>query len=576
MADDRLDNQLEYSLATPFYLRAATDNLDTGYNAVSGMWELIVRFAQDNGSEEVNRFTTDNPDGLEKIDFLSGGYGIVRIKEELITPFSRLKGVTYIERPVRILPQVNEKLVSSCITRIGPSSSLGLTGRGVLVAIIDSGIDYFHPDFQNEDGTTRIISLWDQTTDTVYESEIIDEAISAGPFAGFMIVPQRDVSGHGTAVAGIACGNGRLGGTDVSGAAPESRMIVVKLNSDQGFVKSSSLMRAVDFAVRKAIDLNMPICINLSFGSSYGSHRGNGLLEGFLNDISLRWKCSIFSGMGNEGSAGRHYSADIRVADSHMAELDVSEFTGNFAVSIWKDLYDKMDIYLILPNGTRIVLSQADEELKTYLYYEYAGTVIMVYNSGPKPYEEGQEVFVEFFGNTDYVTPGIYKLIFEPVRILKGRIDIWIPARTSGRVRFLVPDPFTTITTPATAKRLISVGAYDMLRNTVAGFSGRGPVVESGGFKPDICTPGVNILTPAPGNSYEYVSGTSMSCALACGAGALLMEQGIVRGNDEYFYGDRMKAYLKSGALPLLNQLVRPDNTGGFGRMCVSGDPIMG
>lgn len=593
MSDDRLDNQLEYSLATPLGFRAITDNLDTGYDASMGMWELIVRFAQDDGSDEVRSFAKENPDGIERIDFLSGGYGIIKIKEELITPFSRLKGVTFVERPVRIIPQINEKLVSSCITKIGPSSPLGLTGKGVLVAVIDSGIDYFHPDFRNEDGSTRIISLWDQTTDRVYDSEIINEAIAAaatgGLQAGYEIVPQRDVSGHGTAVAGIACGNGRLN-ENTSGAAPESSLIVVKLNNDRGYVKSSSLMRAVDFALKKAIELNMPVCMNLSFGSSYGAHRGNGLIEGFLNDISLRWKCSIFSGTGNEGNSGKHYSAVLERTDTsygtgqisavsgadraasaggHMSEIDVSEYTGNFSLSIWKNFYDKMNTYLILPNGTRITLSQADEEIKTYLNYEYSGTVIMVYNSGPKPYEEAEEVFVEFIGRTDYVIPGIYKIIFEPVRILNGRIDIWIPGRPSGRVRFLVPDPFTTITVPATADRLISVGAYDVQRNTFADFSGRGPVIESGGFKPDICAPGVNIMAPTPGNTYAVVSGTSMSCALACGAGALLMEQGIVRGNDEYFYGDRMKAFFKSRALPLLNLPDRPDNTGGFGRMCV-------
>ena len=133
--------------------------------------------------------------------------------------------------------------------------SSDLTGKGVLVAVIDSGIDYLHPDFQASDGTSRILYLWDQDRDTVYTKEEINEALSAyregaggkNRAGAFQIVPSADTSGHGTAVAAIAAGNGRESNGLYRGVAYESELIVVKLGIPftDNFPRTTQLMEAV-------------------------------------------------------------------------------------------------------------------------------------------------------------------------------------------------------------------------------------------------------------------------------------------------------------------------------------------
>lgn len=155
---------------------------------------------------------------------------------------------------------------------------LGLTGKGVLLAIIDSGIDYTHPDFRNADGTTRLLALWDQTIEgmppkgyrigTEFTREELNQSLRENR------VLSRDLSGHGTAVAGIAAGNGRASKGKYRGVAPESELLVVKLGIPRpdSFPRTTELIQGVDYAVRKALELSMPLVINLSFGNTYGSH----------------------------------------------------------------------------------------------------------------------------------------------------------------------------------------------------------------------------------------------------------------------------------------------------------------
>jgi subtilisin family serine protease len=201
----------------------------------------------------------------------------------------------------------------------------------VLVGIVDSGIDYTHPDFRNTDGTSRIAWLWDQT---ISPEKLSEEAIPAQPPKGYVIgaeydnakinealsedsqsaiyrrLPSRDLSGHGTHVAGIAAGNGRASDGDYAGVAPKSTLIVVKLASpeEDSFPSTSELLQAVNYCVSKALSMRMPLALNLSFGNTYGSHAGTSLVERFFDDISNYWKTSIVIGMGNEGAAAGHTS----------------------------------------------------------------------------------------------------------------------------------------------------------------------------------------------------------------------------------------------------------------------------
>ena len=214
---------------------------------------------------------------------LLGGYAVVTIPETEIDAFSRRTQVEFVEKPKRLYFATAQGKRASCISSVQTGRE-GLSGEGILVGAADSGIDYFHPDFRNEDGTTRILKLWDQTvpgnppkgyvTGSEYTEEEINEALSLSETEGRRLVPVRDISGHGTAVLGIAAGNGRASFGENRGVAYKSGIIAVKLGvpREDSFPRTTELIQAVDYLVRQSLELGMPMAINLSFGNNYGSH----------------------------------------------------------------------------------------------------------------------------------------------------------------------------------------------------------------------------------------------------------------------------------------------------------------
>ena len=230
-----------------------------------------------------------------------------------------------------------------------------LTGKGVLIAIIDSGIDYLHPDFQNPDGTSRILYLWDQGRDIVYTKEEINEALSAyregsggrNRAAALQIVPSADTSGHGTAVAAIAAGNGRGSSGLYRGVACESELMVVKLGIPlaDNFPRTTQLMEAVDFVLRTARQLGRPVAVNLSFGNTYGSHDGTSLLETFLDDMTGYGRNVIVAGTGNEGAGAGHTGGLLEMGREQVIELSVSAFENSFGP--WGVYHPSADLHHI-------------------------------------------------------------------------------------------------------------------------------------------------------------------------------------------------------------------------------------
>ena len=165
---------------------------------------------------------------------------------------------------------VNQGRTASCMNpmQAGPD---GLTGRGVIVAVIDSGIDFFHEDFRNPDGTTRLLELWDQQLERVFTRQEINEALGQDSREkGEALVPSRDLSGHGTAVAGIAAGNGRESGGTYRGAAYESEILAVRLGvpGERSFPRTTELMRALDYVVNRALFYQKPAAVKMSFGNT--------------------------------------------------------------------------------------------------------------------------------------------------------------------------------------------------------------------------------------------------------------------------------------------------------------------
>ncbi len=372
---------------------------------------------------------------------------------------------------------------------------------------------------------------------------------------------------------GIAAGNGRASNGRNRGVASQSELLVVKLGSSVGdsFPRTTQLMQAIDYCVKRAVELNMPMAINISFGNNYGSHTGNSLLESYINEIANRWKMNIVIGTGNEGAAGRHTGGILSSAPGaqrEIIELVVGPYEFTFNLQIWKNFYDRFEIVITSPGGTRV--GPIPERLGTQ-QFRIGPTEIFLYYGEPLPYNAQQEIYIEFIPVTDYVESGIWNIELVPIDIVVGNYDMWLPSGgiLNPETEFLRPTEQTTLTIPSTAERAITVGAYDSYNDSLAFFSGRGFPRGGTAVKPDLVAPGVDILSASPGGGYTTRSGTSMAAPFVTGSAALLMEWGIVNGNDPYFYGEKMKAYLIAGARHLSFEQVYPNPTFGFGALCL-------
>ncbi len=577
----KFENLLNLALETSESTREKTDNLNVGFDPEKRTWEVIVKY------HDSLSFLVDYGILVEE---LIAGYAVLTVPEELIELLSNVEQIEYVEKPKRYYFDAELPADNVCVYPISLSAP-NLTGEGVLIAILDSGIDYTRMDFRNQDGSTRIVALWDQTLGVEFNREQINQALREGGEQGFLLVPSRDVSGHGSAVAGIAAASrvnvtgGNLPGTGemtgvYQGIAPESELLVVKLGNPQegGFPKTTEIMRAVTYAVKKGIELGRPVAINLSFGNSYGSHDGTSLPERFLDNASEIGRTVICVGAGNEGDSNGHFAGDVK--EQRVVEVSVGEYETSLSIQLWSQYNDIFRVSLQSPGGTKVILTQSVNAEKQEFFIEQ--TRVLVYNGVPKPYSVLQETYFELIPieGRQYINSGIWQLQLEPVRVVTGRYDLYLPGSEarSGRTGFLRSTPEMTLTIPSTSSKIVTVGAYDTVFEQYAAFSGRGTaqisressIVVSGFIKPDLVAPGVNIWAPDVLGGYRSVTGTSFATPIVTGSVALLMEWGIVQGNDIYLYGEKVKAYLRRGAQKLRGENVYPNERVGFGRLCVA------
>ncbi len=591
MPNQKLENLLNLSLEVSPGERARSQELETGYLPGERSWELIVKYS---GSLDGVR------DLGVQVEEMRNEYAVFVIPEDLIDQVSALPQIEYVEKPKRLFFAVNRAKAASCIN-ILQEPPRNLTGKGVLVAVLDSGIDYFHEDFRNPDGTTRIVALWDQVLERVFTREEINQALEMGTRTEAReLVPSVDGSGHGTSVAGIAAGNGRESDGAYRGVAYESELLVVKLGNarEEGFPRTTQLMRAVDFAVGRAVDMGMPLAVNISFGNTYGSHDGTGLLETFLDDIGNYGRTTIVAGSGNEGAAAGHLSGTFPLAGGRpagtgplggaaagggflpgssgigkygevLAELSVAPYESGVSVQLWKAYSDQFTVSLQAPSGER--LGPLSEQLGP-VRFRYQRTQVLVYYGKPGPFSTAQEIYFDFVPDEgNYVESGIWTFRLEPQRIVQGRYDFWLPSSAvlNFSTRFLGATPDTTLTVPSTAAKVITVGAYDSGTNAYADFSGRGFTRMTKQVKPDLCAPGVGLMAPGNGGGYRSVTGTSFAAPVVSGSAALLMQWGVVDGNDPFLYGEKVKAYLRRGAKELPGFTEYPNPQVGWGALCV-------
>lgn len=571
MNDQKIENLLNLALDATPEERSESLELNVGYDPTTNTWDIIIRYSGD-------ILQLARPDVI--ITPLFNNYAIVTLPQSYLKEFAAQPQVEYIEKPKRLFFALAQARSAACITSV-QAGNFDLSGANIWVACIDSGVDYSHPDFRNPDGTTRIIRLWDQTIQgnppegynlgTEYTSEDINRALGANSIQKrYEIVPSQDFTGHGTGVLGIAAGNGSASGGIQRGVATQSGLIVVKLGNPRPgtFPKTTELMQAIDYVVRLAFAYNMPVAINLSFGNAYGSHSGDSLLETYIDSVAGIGRSVISVGTGNDASAGGHTSGVLVKGQEQVVALGIGTYEATMNVQIWKQYEDVVDIILVHPNGQSIGPIQQRQGPQRM---RILNTEILLYYGEPSPYSTAQEIYIDFLPLDNYIDSGQWQIRFIPRNIVQGNYDMWLPGGNvmNTLTRFYQPNPQTTITIPSTAARVISVGAYNSRLQSYAAFSGRGYTRVTNQIKPTLVAPGVDITTARAGGGYASMTGTSFATPFVTGAAALLMEWGIVRGNDPYLFGEKVKAYLIRGARQLPGQTVYPNPELGYGALCV-------
>lgn len=430
--ENNIDTQLELALETMQSYEDSESELYVGYNAKDRSWQLLIRY-NDDITDLVDRYLT-------RIYYLLVGYAIIEIKEVYINAFAADSRILYVDKPKSVDQQVSYAQYASCLSGTF-INNYGLDGNGTLLAVIDSGIDYRHNEFIR-DGKSRILELWDQQAE--YQKEYVNpyelgriytneelNAILDGNYTGSL--PSEDRSGHGTQVTAIAAG------TNI-GVAPQTELLIIKVGSDTASRLPTTLgmILGIDYALRKGIERNQPISVNLSYGNNYGSHKGDSLMENYINDVSRLAVCSISTGTGNDAINRRHQRVILGNTSYRMIDLLVSDYVTSFNLQLWKNYNDRFDVMIITPNGDIVLTLSESQNIGTGTY---RNTFVKGIYGTPNPYNRNQEIFVSFQGKDNYIDKGQWKVLIHPKQIVSGVVDAYLPIRASltGNVEFLNP-----------------------------------------------------------------------------------------------------------------------------------------
>ena len=473
-------------------------------------------------------------------------------------------------------------LSASGITRLQEQPYLQLKGKGTAIAIVDSGIDYRNPLFQNEMGS-RILCIWDQTLEgdkkevpygKIFWKKDIDRAlVSENPLE---IVPSTDTNGHGTRMAAIAAGN-YFPEENFSGAAPEAMLIVVKVKQAKKYLREfylfpseaelfqeNDIMMGMDFAIRIANDRNLPLSVCLGIGSSQGAHIGKNPLSNYVDYISQFSLNSVSIAAGNEGAARHHYAGRLTDRESQaVAELRVGDKDPGFTMEFWGEPPEIYHLFLQSPTGEVLDISASLGDVTQVLSFVFVETKIEVNYVSIERQTGYTLVYFRFI----QPAAGIWRIFVQGREGQNASFHMWLPVQglISEETYFLEPSPYNTITAPGDSLESITVTAYQYRDNSLYIQAGRG-FMPDGNVVPQVAAPGVAVQVPDLKGNYGQASGTSLAAAQTAGAAALLFEWAVIRGNQPYFTGSSVKNYIVRGA-KREERITYPNRDWGFGRL---------
>ncbi|ADL02757.1 S8 family peptidase [Lacrimispora saccharolytica] len=479
-------------------------------------------------------------------------------------------------------------LEKSGISTVQRNPFLALFGSGVLVAVIDTGIDYQHPAFKYNDGTTRILTMWDQTDQsgtppetftygTQYTRDQINTALSAeNPLS---VVPTTDSIGHGTAIASVLAGSPNTA-ESFSGVVPQAELVIIKLKEAKQNLKQlffvpenalcyqeSDIILGIRYAFQASQQFNRPLVVCIALGSSQGGHDGRGAMDSYIDYLSLLPGIGICVSAGNEGNNQRHYFNSTTGAPYYNDfELRVGSNDKMFSMEIWSYAPARLSVDISSPNreSTQPVFPSFNQCRRFSFIFNQ--TTIYVNNTIFEE-ESGDQLILLRFNN---LLPGIWYLRVQSIENEPFAFHSWLPSGDliTRETYFLNSNPDTTLTSPGNGRHQLTVAGYNDANNSILPESSRG-FTRIGEIKPDLAAPGYQLTCAVPGNMYGTVTGTGASAAQATGIVAMVLEWAIVRGNYPRMTGNNVNRLLINGAARSSSNIY-PNNIWGHGQIDVN------
>ena len=459
-------------------------------------------------------------------------------------------------------------------------------GKGTLIGIIDTGIDYTNPAFIDDQGESRIEAIWDQTIGkqsiygygTIYEKDIINTALqSSDPFS---ILPHKDEWGEGTMLAGIAAGFASNVEGTYTGVAPEAQLIVVKLRPAPAALQKVCYTKynplgfsgldvalAVQYICNKAAMLQRPISICFPLGGNTGPHDGSEALSKIMGTYAINRGISIVLAAGDEANKAHHASGNLKENIFQQVKLVIPKGQAGFLVEIWAAFGDKIEVSLVPPQTDPAPISPIPIIVLNEPQDHKLGHNSSVWTGGSKLDPETGCQIINF--RLDNPVPGDWTISIRGISIIGGIYNIWLPK--AGMIlpkTILSPStPFVTLHNSSAVEEVITVGSYDSGASGPTPSSGRG-LTRDNRIKPDFLVEGVNIPGPLPDNKFAYITGTAPSSAITAGICAIIYEQQI-HEKKNYFNTPMMKAMLV-GELTRYQTLSYPHPSRGYGLLDIN------
>lgn len=542
-------------------------------------------------------FTGDIQERLKNIDYAKMYYtdnffGTLFVKQGMLnTLLQSVPEITILHKnfPYTLTPTALEE---------GPFSPKGIekgnvpyNGEGVVVGIISTGIDYLNPRFMKEDGTTRIISIWDQTIDMgkrhhsiIYGKEFtsldINEAIKLNTIGQnpYDKVEHRDETGYGTAMAGIVGGR-KLNQTEAfSSVAPNCEFAIVKLKkakrnvlvvnaieeSEAGVYEGIDIAEAMDYLSTLQQVLNKPMVVYIPLGSNLGGHDGGTVLERYIDFLTERRGFATVATVGVQGTGDTHTSGNLfETGGQDTIDINIAEGERNIIISLYTIQPDKVSVGIIAPDGSTVEKIETPTNQGETITFNLSSSTITIQN-----YSEEKVVpdnNLEFLIRR--LTPGVWKITLKAEQLLNGRYDAWMTQKNllQKETRFLKPDPFITVVTPSTARNMISTGFYNQDTGELIEESGKG-FTRDGRIKPDVITASYRIITTGLENKLIVGCGSGVAGAILAGTVALMFQWGIVDGNNPNLYAQSIRNYI-IGATSKDEGVSYPNPESGYGKL---------